>query len=347
MLRFADSFDHYGSIANMSAGLWAELTQASISSAQSRTGGNSLLLTGGGGGAPAIARLALNGPALDVIGVGFGIYFPALPSINNNCLFQLASNANSPLLTMIFNPSGSITINKGDYNGSLIEVTDNLITAGTFHHIELRAFMDDTAGEFELHVNGVVQLQLGSLDLGTTKVSQSAWRRRNVGGSADPQYIDDIFVWDETGDFNNTFMGPLRILTTFADGESSPQDWTAVGASTIHEAIDEVPPDGDTSYAGAGTVGNKATLTLPEIPPEVDKVAGIYVPALARIDEAGTGSIVVSMISGSESINGGESTPLTTSYSYWPFAFDYDPNTNAQWTKSTFEAAKVQIEKTA
>lgn len=350
-LVFLEGFEHYGTgggaLTNMLAGAWAELTSTSgwlMVSSPARTGSKSLRF-GAISSTPNVLRYNKK-VASDVIGVGCGVHLENLPS-NIVEGISIRDSSNTTILSVSLNPDGSLSLYRGSFSGTLIETSDTYLTAGTFHHVEFRAFIDDTVGEFELRVNGVVALQLGGLNLGTSPAKMACFG--GIAGTTASQpylYLDDIFIWDGVGTYNNDFLGPLRVLTVFADGDGSPQDWDVTGAATGYEAIDEVPADGDTTFISTGVLNEKATFTLPELPVEVSYIAGIYLPVLSRIEEAGTGSINASIISNGLSYYGGDNQPLTSSYTYWPFTFDYDPNTEVAWTKSGFEAAAFQVEKT-
>src|SRR5690606_9162603 len=246
------------------------------------------------------------GSNTEVIGVGFGIRLQSLPAANNRVFFNIRDVSNTEIATVCIQSDGSIEVKRGSEGGTSIEITDAVITAGTFHHIEFRALIDDTVGEFELRVNGITLIQLGGLNLGTIYSSSFG-----ISSAFTQCWIDDLFIWNGEGSLNNDFLGPLRVLTVYADGDGTPQDWSVIGATDAYDAVNEVTPDDDESYIGSDTVGDKATLTMPELPPEVSAIAGIFVPVYARIEEAGTGQINLSMISDGSSYYGGDTTPLT------------------------------------
>ncbi len=339
MLLFADSFDHYGTvIANMLAGMWADLTgggYVTISNAFARTGTYSLKLQGSGG---AEARFSLLKSAF-TCGVGFGIYMPSLPSLNNTMTLQFRNASNVDLLTLCFQSDGSIAAKKGDENGTLIDISDSILTAGTFNHIECKAVFDNVAGYVEVRVNGVIKLQIGSLNLGIVACTQAALHASN-----EAVYFDDVFAWDDTGTYNNDFMGAQRILTIFPTGNTAQADWSWNGAASGYLCINEAAPDADTTYLSSPTVGNKSDFSLPSLPPELVQITGVMIPAMARIDAAGIGNLKVTMKS-SAALLAGASMPLTPGYSYYRNAFEYDPNTSAPWTKAALEAALVRVEK--
>lgn len=354
-LIFADSFEHYGLAntssnwptvrANMLAGAYAiainDFGRMLIRDTQARTGSRSLYIEAYNSGAK--WRVAF--PAKSIVGSAFGLFFVTLPSNINDFLFTFY-NSETAIVTIQVSPAGALQVRRGSHTGSLLGSTDSgVITASAFNHIEAKVVRDNVVGEIEIRVNGVTVLKLTDLDLGTLNID-------GVGQagvqtlSQTTMYIDDLIIWDGDGDVNNDFLGPARVLTVFADGEGTHNDWSVIGASTPHEAIDETTPDGDTTYIASSTVGDMQSLTVPELPPEVATVAGVFIPAMAKLSSAGTGNMKVSIESDGH-IADGPDTPLTTAYTYWPVAFEKDPATGAQFDKAAIEAAEIIIEKTA
>jgi hypothetical protein len=342
-LLFLEGFEHYGTgstaRSRMLAGLWAQVSsQWSIVNTNARTGSHSLSNPGISASRDE-ARLVFGNDS-EIIGAGFGVMLPNLPAGTDRSYISFRSSSNVSIITLCLQSDGTIALRRGNFDGTLIEVSDTVLTAGTFHHIEVRSLFDSTVGEFELRVNGITQMQLGGLNLGSNRAVSLSFVATLCN-----MLIDDIFVWNGLGTTNNDFLGPLRVLTVYADSDGVPQDWSVVGATSAFDAVNDPIPDDDASYIGSTDAGDKATLGLPELPPEISAIAGIFVPVLARIDDAGTGQINVSAVSEGDSYYGGNATPLTATYTYWPFIFDYDPHTEAEWTKSAFEAASIQIEK--
>lgn len=354
MLLFADSFEHYGTTPNggrdaMLAGFWSSFVTNtgsdafSISTDQARTGTHSLKLSTADTGSPGEARFSLGGGAKFTCGLGVAVYMDTLPTGNNLIGLQFRDTTNTPLLTIMFQSDGSIAARKGDFDDTIVDISDSILQAGTFNHIETKATFDTVAGFIEIRVNGQTKLQIGSLDLGALGCTQMALMSFNIGASPG-LYFEDIFAWDDTGTFNNNFIGAQRILTVFGDADTAQADWSKVGAGDGVDCINNVPPDADTTYLGSDTVGDKSDFTLPTLPPETASIAGVFVPVMARLDSAGIGNVLVSMVSGAD-VAAGTDVPLTTGYGYYKNVFEADPATDVAWTKAGFEAALLRIEK--
>ena len=345
-LLFADSFDHYGTGAtgrtNMLAGAWAEISVGGYTpGAGGRTGSNALRSSGSGN----VARISMNG-LKSVVGVAYGVWMAALPSTTSVIGVVLRSQANNSLLAVCVTPDGAIAVKTGNvFSGTIIAISDSVLTAGTFHHVEFKAVLDDTVGSIEVRVNGVVVLNSTDLNLGTIPAAAVVFDSPSTASGVSHAY-DDFLIWDNVGDYCNDFLGPQRVLTYFPVGDTAQADWTITGGSGPgYDAINKAVPDGDTSFIGAANVGSKSDFTLPTLPPETAVIAGVFVPVMGRIDEAGVGNIKMSMISGANVVSGLDIN-LTPGYIYSRNSFEFDPTTNAPWTKAGFEAALVRIEKT-
>lgn len=349
MLLWADSFDHYGGVfANMFFGAWSSHADSSgvpfLTNLFSRSGTYSLAFTGTNGSGSVAQHVRRSLPSAKTrCGFGYGLYQPNLPSTNEQRLFQILNSSASPILTLCAQSDGSIHIRKGDFADPVIEISDSVLTPGTFHHIELWQTFDTVAGEIEVRVNEQTVIADGGINLGAAPAASVQWRK--LGSNNEPFYVDDVFAADDQGAENNTFIGAQRMITEFPLADTAQADWTLNGSGTGHGCIDQTGPDGDLTYLSSAIVGHKSDFTLPSLPPELAVIAGVYVPVMARINAAGIGNLKTSMKSAA-ALAAGNDNPLTPGYTYYGDAFEVDPNTGLPWTKSGLEAALLRLEKT-
>lgn len=356
-LIWAEGFDHYGTGATgnngrdyMLSGAWAAFSWANgnppiITNAQARTGGYSLrinynsLATGG------VQCRRVLGPAQIVVGCGLGIYFNSLPGINGEHGFEFRNNANQCIAYFAIQSDGAIGLYAGSTR-TLIASSDPVISSSSWQHIEAKIVCDTVVGEAEVRVNGNTVLHLTDINLGSLGSTQIVFGMPNTdAGAGIIYYFDDIVTWNDLGDDNNDFLGPQRVYTFFADADTAVADWLVSGAADGYAAIDDTPPDGDTSYVIGVLEGEKSEFELPDLPPETALIAGVFVPIMGRLEDAGTGEVTVSLIS-EGLVDAGDPITLTTAYTYWGTVFERDPNTNAPWTRAALEAALVRLEKT-
>lgn len=342
-LLFADGFEHYGIGAtgrtNMLRGAWALVNGYSPTDDRARTGTLSLRTQNA-----AIARLSLNG-LKSVVGVGVGLNMVTLPTNSSKIGIEFIDQSGNPLLAICPGSDGSIAVKDGDVGtGTIIGVTDSILSAGGFNHIETKVLFDDIVGSCEIRVNGIVVFNSTNMNLGITPCASINLIQYTNVGPIDHSW-DDLVVWDDNGDHNNDFIGPARVLTLFANGDTAQADWPIVGSGTGYGAIDDTIPDDDATYIGTDVADNVSEFTLPDLPTELASISGVFVQTMARSDEAGISNVQTSMVSNDIALLGSDYA-LTPAYVYYRNSFDYDPNTNEPWTKSSFEAALLRVEKT-
>lgn len=352
---WAEGFDHYGTTPSggrtaMLSGAWADFdwgngNAPAISSVQARTGTYSLrfdynsLATDG-----VLARRVL-GSAHIVVGLAGGWYFNSLPNVNGEHGFEFRNNANNCIAYLAIQSDGAI----GLYTGSgrtLIASSDPVITAAAWQHIEAKIVADTVVGEVEVRVNGLTVLHMTDINLGSLGATQVVYGMPNSdsGGSL-VYYIDDLVAWNDDGTANNDFIGPARVETIFPVADTAVADFTPVGDADGFDCIDNVPPDGDTTYISGAAEGDVSEFELGTLPPETEIIRCVYIPFMGKLEDAGIGNAQVSLVSGAD-VSLGPDTVLTTAYTYCGGTHDVDPATGLEWTKAGLEAALVRVEKT-
>lgn len=345
-LLFADGFEHYGAgsnpgATNMRQGEYIDVysSTAGPTNAQARTGDRSFVGSAAVSGSWMFRKLVSS--ASNVIGVAFGAYLVTLD--NNRKLIDIADGTTG-IISLVSTPSGSIQVRRGHLSAAtVLGVTDDgVLTSAAWNHIEVRVLRDNVVGEVEVRVNGVTEIILTDLNLGTVNANSVGFYSIGTGQT----YIDDLIVWDGSGDVNNTFFGPARVTVVWLDDDEPGNQWSVTGAGSGAEALTETAPDGDTSYIAAAAVSAVSEFTISELPPEAEAIAGIYVPVMAKLASAGIGAMVTSIVSDTDVTDGPEHQ-LTTAYTYRGEVFEKDPATGQLWTKTDLEAARLRVEKTA
>lgn len=355
-LLWMDGFDHYGAGVNgrlaMLDGVWADIpsTNTTPETVNPRTGAYSCRFNGSSNHtSPGLRRVL--GVERSTVGVGGVFYFTALPTANaygggnsGSVLYSLRDSANNHLVAISLSTTGQILAHSGMASGTLYGTSAAVITAGAYQHIEARFFVHASTGTIEVRVNGVTVLSLTGLVISSSLVGQVALNPRS--GSASLCYLDDIFVWDDQGTENNDFLGDRRVRTQFINGNTASAAWTAVGAATGYECIDEAAPDDETTYIEA-TGGTTPTSEFEfEDLPAVGAIAAIQTYVRARKTNAGVGNLQTSLVSGA-SVDAGTDRTITEVYTYYMDVSELDPATGVPWTQSAVNSAKLRIARTA
>lgn len=350
-LLWCDGFDHYGTTtAKMLNGAWADVAGGvSLSSSIVRTGTYSMRVTANSPGFN-IARRVLGG-AKTTVGLGMALYIPSLPPGNDEQkIFSWQDTANTIQLVLFMQSTGIIEVKRGG-SVSLGATATPVIVANAFQHIECVVFFSQTVGTFECRVNGVTVLSLSGID--TCATANVECSQVNICGSytgsgfsSTTCYVDDLFCYDGTSSYNNTFIGDRRVLTLFPNANTATADWTAVGAATGYECIDEADPDEDTTYITAATTGLVSQFGLQNLPAGISVINAVVMVERARKTEAGTANTQVSIVSGA-STTAGADKPLTEVYTYRQDVFQIDPASAAPFTPAEVDALQFKVARTA
>jgi len=159
-------------------------------------------------------------------------------------------------------------------------------------------------------------------------------------------YIDDLYAWDTSSSFNNDFIGDKKVATMMPNGDTSVMDWLPNSGTTEYTQIDEVGPDGDTSYIYAGSGLQLGEFDVESLPVDAGAINAVQTLVAARKTDAGTCDMRTDIVSSGVATTGATSA-VTTSYNYYPQVFQTDPNTGALWTRTAVNAAKVRIVRVA
>lgn len=232
-----DSFDQYGTgapgVANMLDGVWAAISNPGSSFnvgepfwGPARTGTSCLVMAPSSSGAN--ARVVVPGdPKVMFFSIGFALDF--LPPFSAANVFDIRDNTNALQYSLVVNPTGSLSLYHGDVTGTLIATTaGTVIRAQTWHFIE--AEINFSSGSFVLRVDDsdATGTPVISASINTTASNGLlgfSWAQ--VGGSAfGNYYIDDLFIRNNSGSVNNTWLGDRRVALLMADADTATAGWT-------------------------------------------------------------------------------------------------------------------------
>lgn len=346
-LLWCDGFDHYGITSNLTEGVYSELSAASLDSTNPRTGTHCLTCS-----TVSSIRRVLGG-AKTTVGLGGAFYYPSLPTQPVRArIWEFRDAANLANVTIGLDTTGTITAYRGALGGTVLGVTAApVVSAETYQHIEALVFFSQTVGTVEVRVNGVTVLSLSGVDTVNTALVECSQivLGGGTGTGAVGHQLDDVFAYDGTGTYNNTFIGDRRVITLFPNENTATADWTPVGAASGYECIDEANPDGDTSYISAtapGTPGPVSEFGLDNLPAGISAINGVVLVAFERKTEAGAANTQWAIKSGASETAGADK-PMTEIYTYRQDVFETDPASAAPFTPAEVDALKAKVERTA
>jgi hypothetical protein len=350
-LLWMDGFDHYGSDSNMNGyGVYSSVT-GSISTSVKRTGTSSFSMSSSG------SFVRVFPAAQSSVGIGCGFYLSALPSAGNYVRIiriQGASGYGQCFLTI--DNTGVLALWAGHATTNstvgikIAETASPVITTGAWSHLEIYFVPNGASSAAEVRLNLVTVLnetfQEGSSQFGeqsSTTTSSVNFAHGGVNGSL---YIDDLFAWNAAGSYNNDFIGDKKVHTMMPDADTATADWLKNSGSVGYDRINEIGPNGDTSYIYSSTATDESTFDFAAMATDAGAIAALQTYRGTKKTDAGTCDVQTEIVSGAFSTTG-TSAPMTTAYQYYQDVFETDPATGALWTKAGVNAAQIKINRTA
>jgi hypothetical protein len=343
---FMDGFEHYGtgstSQNNMTNyGIYSDVNSSSCSATLPRTGLRSC----------SFVNIEKTFGNLSTVGVGFASYLDTLPTGDTMKYFQFRDNNGNILCRFGLSNSQEFVL----YRASNVEIsrsTPSQITAGGWYHFECKFTPNGSTSSIELRINEVTVYTNNSFPIGLAS-GTLAGSTSTIVSSVDIDlsgillsYIDDFYIWDTSGSYNNDFIGDKRVATMFPNADTSEADWTPNSGATGYTQIDENTPDGDSTYVSSSTVGDISEYDFEAMPTGAIGIAAVMTLTAGRKTDTGTCDIRTDIISGASDTSG-TTQVLTTSYVMRTDIFETDPDTGSPWTKAGIDAAKVRIEREA
>lgn len=228
--------------------------------------------------------------------------------------------------------------NLGVYRGTtLLELSNRFnIDSNKWYYIEMKGKCDNSAGTYEVKVNGTTILSGSGLD---TQAGSLGYYN-NLEIFDDNFWYDDMYVCDGSGSDNNDFLGITKVHTIRPDAAGDTNNFDS-GAYTD---IDEEQVDDDTTYAATVSSGTRLVANY-DATLDFDTIAGVMVNSVASSNDAQNVAVVTisgstTNVSSNLAINtGGNSTYTTLTY-----VSEQNPDTSSAWTSSTINSAQFGLE---
>lgn len=272
-------------------------------------------------------------------GSGSGIYGTVFQFINNGKPgWQLGLAAGNFL--QLRSPSSSTIFATGTYVASGDCTSWGALSTSTYYYIEIKFKWSTSiaANDVQVWINGTLAATLAtSTNTSNTQDSNSltvdtvAIGGGNGNSTSVVVNIDDLYIADNTGSFNNTQYGDTKILTISPNAAGTYTTWTPDTGSN-YARVNEATEDGDTSYVATNTVGNKDTYRYGSLSGSPATIYGMQINMVARKDDAGGRAISSQIRTGSTDYTGSQVNNLGDSYNYYVETWQNNPQTTVAWT---------------
>ena len=317
-----------------------------VQATEARTGGKAIQMI-------TLENITRGVPQLDtyIIGAAFRLdnsaYRPWFFSFQRGTARQILVGLNT--LTGVLSIERQIIVSSNE----LLASAAVTLPLNTWFYVEARVFVSQTVGTVDVYLNGSSTPALsfsgntqpfpGTPDIDNIRIGSS--QQPGVGGN---MYVDDVYICDTTGSVNNAVLGDVRVDALFptADGTTTTFATTFPASPTTHwDKVDEISPDGDTSYNESSTPGELDLVTLANLPAISGggSVKGIQINIVSRKDDAGARSIREVTRTAATNYTG-DTVALATGYTTQEAVRQINPNTGVLWTEAAVDAIEVGYE---
>lgn len=341
MLRFIDGFDHYSS--SQITRKWNNLiaSTGTASMVTGRYGGQALELNYGSNYIYVNKYFSVS-QSTWIIGLNFKINSgPTVPGPDFYFL-QLMDSGNTQILISYTNTGSLLQVFRG--TGTLLATTP--VTLSIWYYLELKIIISSSIGSVLLKLNNTPVVNLTNTN--TQNTGNNTANGIQFGGSPTNRPtsnfdIDDLYVCDTTGTYNNDFLGEVKVSTLTPNGAGNYSQFTKSGSSpaaTNYQGVNEIPANDDTSYNSSNVPNQIDTFTFTDLSDVPLFISAIQTNTQSRKDNTGTrsGNPLI-RISGTDYLL--SSFNPITSYSIDNQIQEKNPATGLPWTLSDINALEA------
>jgi hypothetical protein len=291
-----------------------------------RTPGNYYWTNGSG----ATVSMVKNFTASSRIFVGYGWY----TSVDNSPVSFYGDGGVTQHITVVRNATTRfLEIRRGSAAGTLLATGTQQVFNNQWNYIEISVTISDTIGEVHVRLNGSSTDEVSYT--GDTKNGGTATTLDKIHftfPNAFANYFADVYILNDTGATNNTFLGDVTVRTLSPNGNgTSSQLVGSDGNSTDNYLLVDEHPYSATDYVGSATIGQKDTYTIANLPAGVSTVYGVQVSGMMAKSDSSLAQARYIVRSGGTDY-GGTTRALTTTYTGYYDLHETDPATGVAWT---------------
>jgi len=304
----------------------------SIATTSSRSGGHSL--HGISNGTASTKNISSNIGSMNLV---FAVNIASSSIGTSAALFSL-NDAGTAQVSLRILSDGTIQAFRGSLGTLLGATSPGAFTFGVFQSIEVNVTISATVGVFQVWVNSVSVLNLTAQNTkNTANTTVSAFTLSCVGNVVH-DFCD--IVWSD-----GSRIGDVRTECIVPSGAGTHAQWTP-SAGANWQNVDEIPPDGDTTFNDTTVVGNIDSFTHPALSASPASILAVIVNVRARNTTTGVGSVAPFVRSSTTEL-AGTAVTLNTSYQNFQSVYATDPATSAAWTLSGVNACEIGYKRTA
>jgi len=279
---------------------------------------------------------------------GFAFYFTSLPS----SLSQLVTMCGDhyEYFDLMIDTDGTLSF-RSYITARSPDSGVNVLAVDTWYYIEVKVVKSNSisAGDVSLRVDGVEWIELDaasdtlySLEPAYTN-SLLFWPQ-----TGKDLYFDDIYICDETGAKNNTFLGPVKVATIYPNGNGNSSQFTGSDADSVDNYLhvdDATGQDDDSSYVESDTINHVDLYTLEDLPGTTGTIHGVDFVSVVKNDVEGGGNsrqgAPVVRVNGTD--YQGDTFNVGSPFTHKHHILEDNPDDAADWERADIDATEFGI----
>ena len=228
--------------------------------------------------------------------------------------------------------------------GQIIGTSPIILWDNQWLYLELQCYVHASAGTVELKIDGETIISASGLD--TTSYDSDATDDLSKFtvydlDSSEDIYWDDIYVCDNAGGTNDTFLGDSKVITIHPDADGANTGWDPQGAGNHYVEVDETTPDDDTTYNETSVLNDIDTYSFDTVATEPGVIRGAAVNLMLRKIDANERKVRAACRSnGADYLNSSDIRLGEGAYRIYQRMFQVDPDTSAAWGYAAINAAE-------
>jgi len=207
---------------------------------------------------------------------------------------------------------------------------NNSLTSNTWHYIEFYQYIHDSAGFYEIKVDGSTVLSNTGLD---TNYSNNYNSDFVLGSEVDDIYVDDL--WLQSGTSALTLKGDIEVVTLLPNGNGNSSDLLGSDSNSTDNYLlvdnNAAIPPSTTEYVGSATAGNKDTYGMENLT-GTPTVLAVQTSLYASMTDTGPKQVRHVIRSGSTDYAGSDFALQNSVYIPYREMNLVDPDTSTAWT---------------
>ena len=261
-------------------------------------------------------------------------------SLANQTVFALfAQNGTSVLQLRTGATTGTDVINLW-ING--VKVADNVITMTTNQQcLEIYLRCHASSGSATIHVDGVETATVTGLSFSNLGVTQAGWFAYRSPDNYGALSLQDVIVYKNDAVAPNSWLGPTAFIhTSFPTANGTINDFSAVGAATNWECVDDAIADDAATSVLTSTIGAVETYNFADLPSNVTDVIAVAPTIQAQPNGVGSSFYTKGVVKDS---SGTHVTGVVAGASTWSdiqFPMSTNPATGTAWTVSAVNSGE-------